>query len=335
MIKKALEFYTRYFTIWVILFGVIAYIYPDPFVFMGRLKVTNLTIGQFSYTLSGNVLFFAFTMFGIGVALHPEEFKRIFKKPWVVAIGSIAQFTIMPFGAYVIARVFKLSPTMTVGLILTGAAPGAMASNVMSYLARADAAYSVSLTTVSTLLCPFLTPFLTWLLASSSLPIPVEKMLVDVLIMVLIPLLLGFVVRRLLSQTVEKILPVFPALSVTFIIFICSVVIALNHKRLPQVTGVVLVVGVILNFYGMAGGYGVGKLFRLALRRRRALAIEIGMQNAGLGSALALENFGEEAALPAALFVFICIITASILAVIWQRADRLAQKKADNPHRQP
>jgi BASS family bile acid:Na+ symporter len=206
-----------------------------------------------------------------------------------------------------------------VGLVLTGAAPGAMASNTMSYIARADAAYSVSLTTVSTLLCPVLTPLLTRTLAGSELPVSFWAMFLQIMVMVIVPLLLGFAVRYRFRGPVERILPVFPALSATFIIFICSVVIARNQARLPQVTGRVLAVVLILNVYGMAAGYGIASVFRLETLKRRALAIEIGMQNAGLGTALALEHLGEEAAIPAAIFVFVCIITASLLAAVWQR----------------
>jgi len=120
-----------------------------------------------------------------------------------------------------------------VGLILAGSAPGAMASNVMSYIAKADTAYSVSLTTVSTLLCPLLTPGLTFLLAQGTkLEVPFWGMMLDVMIMVVIPLFVGFGVRHVLREKMEKIQPVFPALSVTFIIFICSLVIALNRDRL-------------------------------------------------------------------------------------------------------
>ncbi|UCF17660.1 MAG: bile acid:sodium symporter family protein, partial [Phycisphaerales bacterium] len=211
----------------------------------------------------------------------------------------------------------------------TGSAPGAMASNVMSYIAKADTAYSVSLTTVSTLLCPLLTPGLTFILARSRLEVPFLDMVGDVLIMVVVPLFIGFGVRHYFKDKVEKILPVFPAISVTFIIFICSLVIALNKDRLAEATGIILAVGVILNIYGMLAGYGVGSAFRMNLRRRRTLAIEIGMQNAGLGTVLALDNFGEKAALvalPAAIFVFICIITASAMAAVWQRAT-----PRDNP----
>jgi len=138
---------------------------------------------------------------------------------------------------------------------------------------------------------------------------------------VIVPLFAGFGVRHFFKSKVEKILPVFPAISVTFIIFICSLVIALNKSYLAQVTAVILVAGIVLNVYGMLAGYGVASVVRMDVRRRRTLAIEIGMQNAGLGTVLALKHFGERAAMPAAIFVFICIITASVMAAIWQRTS--------------
>ena len=303
MFAKALSFYTKYFAIWVVLFGVLAYFFPAPF---RALK-------------NYNELFFALTMFGIGVVLQIEDFKRIAARPIIVLIGSGAQFSIMPLGAFALAKAFRLPPEVAVGLILTGSAPGAMASNVMSYIAKADAAYSVSLTTVSTLLSPLLTPGLTFLLAGSVMHIPFGKMVADVICMVIMPLFVGFAVRHYLRNAVEKVLPIFPAISVTFIIFICSLVIALNKDRLADLTGPTLAAALVLNVYGMLTGYGVGSAFLMDSRRKRTLAIEIGMQNAGLGTALALKHFGEQAAMPAAIFVFICIITASIMAEIWQK----------------
>jgi BASS family bile acid:Na+ symporter len=282
--------------------------------------VKNLTA-----CLSLNTLFFALTMFGIGVALKPDDFKRILRAPSVVAVGSAAQFVIMPLGAFAFSKLFGLPPALAVGLILTGAAPGAMASNTMSYIAKADAAYSVSLTTVSTLACPILTPLLTKTLAGSELPVSFWGMFIQIMVMVIVPLLLGFAVRHRFRRQVERVLPVFPAISATFIVFICSVVIARNQARLPEVTGKVLAVVLALNLYGMGAGYGVGSLFRFRILRRRALAIEIGMQNAGLGTALALEHLGEEAAIPAAIFVFVCIITASVAAAFWQRTGSSAE----------
>lgn len=312
MLNKILGFYTKYFAIWVVVFGVVAYRWDQYF--------TPLKPGM-DY-------FFALTMFGIGAVLKVEDFKRIAQKPWIVLIGSAAQFTIMPLGAFVLAKLLNLPPVIAVGLILTGSAPGAMASNVMCYVGKADTAYSVSLTTVSTLLCPLLTPGLTYLLARSTMDVPVAGMMIHVLLTVILPLLTGFGVRHLLGRRIERILPVFPAISATFIIFICSLVIAVNKDRLGSLTGIVLTAAVILNLYGMSAGYAVGALFRMETRRRRTLSIEIGMQNAGLGMVLASTYFGDQAALPAAVFVFICIISASVMASIWQRADSKPSPKS-------
>jgi BASS family bile acid:Na+ symporter len=258
-------------------------------------------------------------MFGIGAVLQIEDFKRIAQKPIIVLIGCCSQFSIMPLGAFLLAKLFNLPPEIAVGLILTGSAPGAMASNVMSYIAKADTAYSISLTTVSTLLAPLLTPGLTFILARSRLEVSFWDMVFDVIRIVIVPLFIGFGVRHYLKEKIEKISTIFPAISVTFIIFICSLVIALNKDYLAKVTGVILAAGVLLNIYGMLAGYGVGSAFRMEVRRRRTLSIEIGMQNAGLGTVLALKHFGERAAIPAAIFVFVCIITASIMAEVWQR----------------
>ncbi len=304
MVEKVLSFYTRYFAVWVVLGGLAAYFWPEPF------KALE----------PGNKWFFALTMFGIGVVLRMEDFRCILKSPAVVLIGSVAQFTIMPLGAFAVSRLLGLPDELAVGLILTGAAPGAMSSNVMSYIAKADTAYSVSLTTVSTALCPFLTPGLTFLLAKGTeFRVSIAGMMIDLMAMVILPLFVGFAVRHCLGERLRKVLPVFPAISATFIIFICSLVIALNRERLGELTGIVLVAVLVLNIGGMLAGYGVGSLSRMNVSRRRTLSIEIGMQNAGLGTVLALQHFGPGATIPTALFVFVCIITASIMASIWQR----------------
>ncbi|HIJ54428.1 MAG TPA: bile acid:sodium symporter family protein [Planctomycetes bacterium] len=303
MFTRLLSFYTKYFALWVVLLGIVAYFFPAPFV---ALKPYN-------------EWFFALTMFGIGAVLEINDFKRIAQKPTIVLIGCCAQFSIMPLGAFVLSKLFGLPPEIAIGLILTGSAPGAMASNVMSYIAKADTAYSVSLTTVSTLLCPLLTPGLTFLLAGSVLKVDFLAMVISVLQMVIIPLFIGFGVRHYFRKKIENVLPIFPAISVTFIIFICSLVIALNRNYLIMITGPILAAGLILNIYGMLAGYGVASAFRMANIRKRTLAIEIGMQNAGLGTVLALKHFGRKAAMPAAIFVFICIITASIMAEVWQK----------------
>lgn len=304
--KRVLEFYTKYFAVWVVLAGILAYLAPTPFLV---LKPWNKT-------------FFGLTMFGIGAVLKPDDFSRIARQPGIVLIGCTAQFTIMPLGAFVVAHVLRLPPELTVGLILAGCVPGAMASNVMSYIADADPAYSVSLTTVSTMLCPLLTPLLTKLLAGTVLHVPFWPMMVDVMLMVVVPLLVGLLFRRMLHERIEPFEHVFPAISVTFIIFICALVVAANRAFFSELsTELLLVVAavLILNVYGMVSGYGVGRLFGFSLARKRTLSIEIGMQNAGMGTVLALAHFGNRTAISTAVFVFVCIVTASVMAELWQR----------------
>jgi BASS family bile acid:Na+ symporter len=268
-----------------------------------------------------NILF-ALTMFGIGAVLQTEDFRRIVQRPMIVLIGTATQYTLMPLVAYAIANILDLDPQIAVGLILTASAPGAMSSSVVSYVAKADLAYSVSLTTVSTLLAPFATPGLTYLLAGSKLDVPVGSMLIDVLLLVIVPLFVGFGVRHFFTRRVERISAVFPAISVTFIALICSWTIAANRETLLGMTGMLLTVGVLMNILGLIGGYLIAWIFRMNVAQRRSLAIEGGMQNAGLGAILAARHFTDEAAMPAAAFVFICIVTASLLAAWWRRTAR-------------
>ncbi len=303
-LRQTLTIYTNLFALWVVLFGAIAFFVPTPFV---ALK-------------PGMNWFFALTMFGIGVVLEADDFVRIARNPIVILVGVVSQYTIMPLGAFLVCRWMGFSDAITVGLVLTGSAPGAMSSNVLSYIAKADVAYSVSLTTASTLLCPVLTPGLTLLLAGAKMDVPFTKMMIDIVWMVVVPLLAGFALRHYYKKTIDNVLFVFPAISTTFIVMVCSLVIAANRDRLPSITGGIFVAALILNAYGTIMGYGVGSLFRMEKRRRRTMAIEIGMQNAGLGVVLALQHFGEETAAPAAVFVFVCIITASVLASIWRNA---------------
>lgn len=304
MFEKILSSYTRLFAVWVIAGGLIAYLWPTPFVRLDKQCVNWL---------------FALTMFGIGAVLQVDDFRRIVQRPVIVLIGTVTQYTLMPLTAYAIANVLELDSQLAVGLILTAAAPGAMSSSVVSYVAKADLAYSVSLTTVSTLLAPVATPGLTWLLARSALEVPVMDMLVEVLLLVIVPLAAGFVIRLFFAKKVERISAIFPAISVTFIVLICSRTIAANRESLLGMSVMLLGIGVLMNLIGLFGGYLIAWVSRMDVAQRRSLAIEGGMQNAGLGAVLASQHFTDRAAMPAAAFVFICIITASLLAAYWQR----------------
>ena len=298
---KVLNIYNKLFVLWVVLGGLAAYFYPQVFIPLKKFME----------------LFFALTMLGVGMVLNPADFVNIFKNFKVIIIGVVAQFSIMPFGAYVVSILFDLSNEFSLGLILAGSAPGAMASNVLSFLAGADVAYSVSLTTVSTFLSPVLTPLLTLFLAKTYLDVPFWSMFFSVFRMVLIPLLLGIGLKKLFRKKLDSVHKIFPAISTTFIVFICALVIALNKSYLLQLNLLIFAAAIMLNLFGLFMGYMTGKGFGFDLLKKRALSIEIGMQNAGLGSVLALKHFDEKTALPAVIFVFICIFSASILVPVW------------------
>jgi BASS family bile acid:Na+ symporter len=303
MFKQMLQLYTRLFGLWIVLAGVVAYFWPQVFGAAARF----------------NLYFFALTMFGIGAVLTPKDFLPVVRQPWLILLGTAAQYTIMPFGAYFLAKLFHLPPELAAGLILAGCAPGAMSSNVVCYIAGADTAYSVALTSVSTLLCPLLTAGLTKLLVGATLDVSFWQMFFQLVMTVIVPLGAGFTFRYFFRRFAESVKDIFPAVSVTFIIFICAVVVAANHDRLAEMTAMILAVVVILNLGGLLGGYLLGVLFKLGIPQRRTLSIEIGMQNAGMGSVLAIQNFGPRAAVPTALFVYVCIFTAAILCEIWKR----------------
>jgi BASS family bile acid:Na+ symporter len=301
--NRLLTIYNRLFVVWIILGALIAFNFPQ------------LLVPLKPYM----DWFFALTMFGVGMVLNPDDFLHIIKNIKVVFIGVAAQFTIMPLGGFLIALIFGFSNEFSLGLILTGAAPGAMASNILSFLAGADVAYSVSLTTASTLLAPVLTPLLTLLLANTYLDVPFWTMFFSVSKMVLIPLIAGIVINHYFHQKVKPLEKVFPALSTTFITFVCALVIALNSSYLPQINLWIFLATIILNLAGLSAGYFIGYISKFSLMRKRALSIEIGMQNAGLGSVLALKHFNPKTALPAVIFVFICIFTASLLVPLWAK----------------
>ncbi|MFA6078238.1 MAG: bile acid:sodium symporter family protein [Candidatus Omnitrophota bacterium] len=302
-LNKIAEYFTSYMVAWVILAVVLAYLFPAVFI----------PIKPFIDLL------FACTMFGIGALLSVKDFEPIFKKPRLVLLGILAQFAIMPLAAFVIVRVLNLPPALAFGLILAGAVPDAMAAGVMSYIAEADVALSVALTTGTTLISPIVTPALMYLFAREFIPVQFWPMMQSIMMMVIVPLSAGLIMRHYFSKPIEKIRPVFPALSTIFIALICGLVVALNKESLGRITGIVFIAVVLLNFSGLILGYWAGVLFRFSQKQRRTLAIGVGMQNAGLGAVLAIKYASPEAAIPNAVFATWCIISAAVLAGIWNR----------------
>lgn len=289
--------------LWVVSLGVLGYLYPPPLVW-------------FKPWLEW---MFAGTMLGIGCAMNVGDFRPLAQRPHLVLLGILVQFIVMPGTGFLIAKALRLPPDLFLGMILVGVVPGAMASNVIAYLAKTDVAYSIALTSTATLLSPLLTPALTYLYASTVIQIDFVAMLVSILKIVILPLLIGFGLKHFFQKQIERIHDIFPALSALCITIICGMVVALNQSKIASLTLIVFTAIFIHNLLGYAGGYFGGILLRFDLRRRRTLSIEVGMQNAGLGAVLALKHFSPETALIPAIFATWCVITASLLARYWGR----------------
>lgn len=255
--------------------------------------------------------FFAATMFALGVVLDPQDLRQTLERPGRIGLGVVTQYSVMPLLGFGVALLAPFSPELALGFIIVACAPGAMASNVMVYLAGGAVAYSVAVTTVATFLSPLVTPSLVQLLGGVFLEIPFWPMMQTILLTVLLPLLAGMVVHRLLGPYLAAARTMAPGVAALAIIVICSYAVAANQERIAQVGLWVLVFVVVLNGLGYTLGWWLARLYGFDSRHRLTLAIEIGMQNAGLGVALALKHFSPETALPGALFAVWCILTAA------------------------
>ena len=243
-------------------------------------------------------------MFGMGMTLRVEDFRIVFSRPKDVIVGCMAQFTVMPFLAWLLARTFSLDEALTVGVVLVGCCPGGTASNVITYLAKGDLALSVGMTGVSTLLAPVMTPLLVWLLADKTVDVDVAGMLLSILWVVILPIVLGLTVKRLWPRLTDQCTVYLPALSSITICLIVMIIIAANASKL--LSGGLVIVGVVMlhNLCGLGLGYTVGRLLGMSTAKRRAVAIEVGMQNSGLASSLATLHFAAYpmATIPGAIF---------------------------------
>ena len=263
-------------------------------------------------------------MFGMGMALRLEDFKIVFSRPKDVIIGCVAQFTIMPLLAWGLAKAFQLDEALAVGVVLVGCCPGGTASNVITYLAKGDLALSVGMTGVSTLLAPLLTPLLTWALAGKSVDVDVVGMLLSILWVVILPIVAGLVVKGLWPKFTERMTAYLPAVSSLAIAFIVLIVISANAQKLLMGGMVIILVVVLHNLCGLSLGWLIGRLLRLPDSKRRAISIEVGMQNSGLASSLATLHFAAYpmATIPGAVFSVWHNISGAIVARLYARTDK-------------
>jgi BASS family bile acid:Na+ symporter len=260
-------------------------------------------------------------MFGMGLTLSPHDFRLVLSRPKDILIGCMAQFTIMPLLAWLLASTFSLPKELALGVILVGCCPGGTASNVITYLAKGDLALSVGMTATSTLLAPILTPLLVWLMAGTMVHVNTLGMLQSIVYVVIAPIIGGLLCQRFLPRLTQRVTPYLPAFSSIVIATVVGIIVSHNASRLMVGGMLVLVVVILHNLLGLVLGFSIGRLLRLQNAKCVALSIEVGMQNSGLASSLAVLHFAAfpMATIPGAIFSVWHNISGTLAAKLYQR----------------
>lgn len=296
---------TTLFPLWVLLAGAAALVHPPLFSwFSGSLIVWGLAV----------------IMLGMGLTLSWSDFRRVGDVPGSVAVGVGAQYLFMPLLGWASSAAFDLPTPLAVGVILVSCCPGGTASNVVCYLAGANVALSVVLTTVSTFAAIAMTPLLTQWLAGTLVEVDGWGLFRSTVQVVLLPVTAGVVFHHVAPRTVARILPVAPLVSVVAIVLICASIIAQSADALMD-SGLRLAGAVfVLHAGGFALGYGLGRLLGYEESVARTMSVEVGMQNSGLGAVLAQRHFANPlTALPAAISATFHSVIGSALAAWWKR----------------
>lgn len=293
----------KYFAFIVILFSILAFIIPSAFTMFSAYITILLGI----------------VMFGMGLTLKASDFKLVFTNPIPVLIGVVAQFSIMPTIAFVIAHLLQLSPDLAAGLVLLGSVPGGTSSNVMVFLAKGNVPLSITMTSVSTILAPVMTPLLLLIFAGQWLPVDPMSMFMSIVQVIIVPIILGLIISKFLPSVTEKSIPILPLVSIVAITIIISAIVAGNKENIATAGLLVFVAVLMHNAFGLLLGYIAAKLFKLSKQDQRAIAIEVGMQNSGLGVSLANSYFSPLAALPSAFASAWQVITDTFLASYWAK----------------
>ncbi|HRI81664.1 MAG TPA: bile acid:sodium symporter family protein [Opitutaceae bacterium] len=306
--NRLLALLTNAFPVWVLGGGVLALFQPAWFTwFSGPWIVWGLAV----------------IMLGMGMTLTLDDFRRVLTMPKPVALGFVAQFSVMPLLGWGIGLLLGLDTPFAVGLILVACCPGGTASNIVTFLARADVALSVVMTAVSTLAAVIMTPFLTQLLAGSRVPVDALGLLWSTLQVVILPVLAGVAINRFFPRVVRPVLPVAPLVSALTVALICASIIGQSATAIRASAGVLLLAVFMLHAGGFGLGYGLARLLGFGCSVARTVSIEVGMQNSGLGVVLARRHFADPlTAVPCAISSVFHSVIGSVLAGWWRLRDR-------------
>ena len=256
-------------------------------------------------------------MLGMGMTLHWQDFSHVLRHPRDLVLGLVVQFGCLPLLAFALCHVFALPPELAMGMILVGTAPGGTASNVLTFIARGDVAFSVAMTAAATLVSLLLTPPLTWLLGGVWVPVDMGGLFWSIVKIVLVPVLLGLLLHHFQRGLVDRLMPFLPLASALVITLVIAGIIAVNAQNILSAGPAIFAAVIAHNLLGLAVGWFAACRLRFAPPRRRALAIEIGTQNSGLATALALAHFTPAAAIAGALFSVWQNISGALLSNFW------------------
>jgi BASS family bile acid:Na+ symporter len=301
----SLQRFTNLYPVWLIGCAGIALWHPPAFAwFAGQWIVWAISI----------------VMLGMGFTLTVEDFRRLFRMPGSLALGFLAHYTIMPLLGWALGRVLGLEPGFAVGLILVASCPSGTASNVVSYLARADVALAVAVTLTSTLLAFIMTPLWCQLLAGRYVPVDALGICLSTLQAVVAPVLIGVLCNWRFPRVVARVAAFGPFVSVVAIILITGGIVAANAVAVLANMGRLALAALLLHMFGFALGYAVARLLRYPVLVARTVSIEVGMQNGGMAAMLARKNFPLEplAAVPAVFSGVIQNLFGSLLAAYWR-----------------
>lgn len=320
-IEQISDFINKYFVVWVIVASLLALYQPELFTW----------IGNYISPLLGIV------MLGMGLTLTPDDLKRIIERPRDVAIGALAQWTVMPVTAYLLVQIFNFPTAIGIGIILVGAAPGGTSSNVMTYLGKGDVALSVTITSLTTIAAPIVMPAWVLFLAGAQIQVTFAEMFQSIVLIVLLPVVAGLTIRHLMERkaptAAEASLAVFPSISVIAIVVIVAAVVGLNAENILTVSAIALAAVIIHNTIGLVSGYTVGRATNMSEGRVRACTFEVGLQNSGLATALAVAFFSPLAALLPALFSVWMLIVGPVLATYFAR--KTEKSSVSQPSKEP
>ena len=300
--KNFVGWATSLFPLWVIIFSIWAFFEPDYWSSLNYLIIPLLSLAMFS----------------MGLTLKIDNFIKIFKDFKIIFLGVSLQFLLMPFLGFTLVKIFSLEQLIAIGVFLVGCAPGGTASNVICYLARGDVALSISLTICSTILAVFLMPTIFWIYTGSNIEIPFFQMIISIFKIVIIPVILGVFLNSINFIDLKKIKLCLPLIAVLSILFIITIIIASNSDQIFKHGPKIFLIVICHNLLGFFLGFFLSKKMKYSEKISRTIAIEIGMQNSGLATALAIKYFGTLSALAGAFFSIWHNISGPLIATYWK-----------------